>query len=254
MLHGKTKAAKAAIRWLSNSQKGRILPSDALVDIKDTNGTTSKVTVLQALKMKHPEPHSPPLSTLLSTNSFPPRYDLGITGAHIQHITSHIQGSAGPSGTDANHWQDVILRYGAHSEKLRDSIAALVRCISNSVTQWDDIRALMACSLLGFDKSPGIRPIAVGESLRRIACKTVCMLTRHELEDVVIFHNCVKAGIEAAIHAVSDMFREKDNDDWGVLLVDASNAFNSINRQALLLNSRVLWPCFFLILIEVGFL
>jgi hypothetical protein len=88
MLHGKTKAAKAAIRWLSNSQKGRILPSDALVDIKDTNGTTSKVTVLQALKMKHPEPHSPPLSTLLSTNSFPPHYDLEIMGAHIQHITN----------------------------------------------------------------------------------------------------------------------------------------------------------------------
>jgi hypothetical protein len=50
----------------------------------------------------------------------------------------------------------------------------------------------MACRLLAFDKSPGIRQIAVGESLRRIACKTVYMLTKHELEDVfVIFHNCV---------------------------------------------------------------
>ena len=45
---------------------------------------------------------------------------------------------------------------------------------------------------------------------------------------------------EAAIHAVYDIFNEDDTE--AVLLVDASNAFNSINREALLHNTRVLYP------------
>ena len=39
---------------------------------------------------------------------------------------------------------------------------------------------------------------------------------------------------------------------WGVLMVDASNTFNSLNRTTMLLDAHVLWPrCarFFLTLI-----
>ncbi len=49
-------------------------------------------------------------------------------------------------------------------------------------------------------------------------------------------------GIEGAIHAVSDLFDGHSEDAWGVLMVDASNAFNSINRISVLWNARVLWP------------
>ena len=181
MLHGKT---RAAVRWLSDYSKGRVLPSDSNVEFKDTEGEVLKTTVLDVLKKKHPESQSPPVSTLLKCDPLPPRLDLEVTGAHIHLIASRIQGSAGPSGTDAGHWQDVLLRYGAHSNRLRDSVAALVRRLSNSAIPWEDVRALVACRLVALDKCPGVRPIGVGETLRRTAGKTVCMLTRYDLEEV----------------------------------------------------------------------
>ena len=48
------------------------------------------------------------------------------------------------------------------------------------------------------------------------------------------------AGSEAATHAVYDMF-SKDKTE-AVLMVDGSNAFNSINREGFLYNTKVLCP------------
>ena len=49
-----------------------------------------------------------------------------------------------------------------------------------------------------------------------------------------------KAGCEAAAHAMREIFEETSTD--AVLFVDASNAFNSMNRHALLHNIRYLCP------------
>ena len=56
------------------------------------------------------------------------------------------------------------------------------------------------------------------------------------------------AGVEAAVHAVRSSFL-RDNTE-GILLVDASNAFNSLNRIVALHNIRQLCPSFAPILIN----
>ena len=49
-----------------------------------------------------------------------------------------------------------------------------------------------------------------------------------------------RGGCEAAIHAMRDIFL--DDRTEGVLLVDVSNALNSLNRRAALLNMFHLCP------------
>ena len=42
---------------------------------------------------------------------------------------------------------------------------------------------------------------------------------------------------------MQDLFSEnKNEEDWGILLVDAANGFNALNRKAMLWNVRHLWP------------
>ena len=52
----------------------------------------------------------------------------------------------------------------------------------------------------------------------------------------------VEAGIEAAIHSMRAIYSE--NESEGMLLIDASNAFNSLNRNVALHNIGVICPSF----------
>ena len=47
-------------------------------------------------------------------------------------------------------------------------------------------------------------------------------------------------GCEAAIHAMKTVFEDDESD--AILLIDAANAFNSMNRAAMLENIRKLCP------------
>ena len=195
---------RTAVHWLTERSGGGVLkPSDST-----TIGGTS-MTVLEALGLKHPDPCAPPDWILPALDNLPLFEDSEITGSHILLIAHQLQGGAGPGGCDASHWRDILLRYGSSSTRSCDSVAGLCHCLCNSIVPWDSIRALVASRLIALDKCPGVRPIGIGETLRRVIGKSVCMATRLDADLVCSSDQLsvgFQVGIEEAIHGMNEMF------------------------------------------------
>ena len=88
-----------------------------------------------------------------------------------------------------------------------------------------------------------MRPIGVGEVPRRIIAKAILSLFRLDIQDAAgPLQVCAgqDGGCEAAIHAMRQFFAEPEVQ--GALIVDASNAFNTINRQSALQNIKSICP------------
>ena len=132
-----------------------------------------------------------------------------------------------------------------HSNYLREAVAALTCRFANSVLEWTEIKELMANHLVAVDECPGVRPIGIGESLRRIVGKTMTLVTGRDVQDICGAEQLatgLKSGVEGDIHAMTDLYDEFSGDGWGFLLVDAANAFNLVSRVTAVWNARILWP------------
>ena len=94
-----------------------------------------------------------------------------------------------------------------------------------------------ACCLIALEKNPGIRPIEIGEVIRRIIGKAVLKVIRPDIMQVIDNSQlCAgqEAGIESAVHVIDQLFNEESTK--AALLIDPSNAFNCLNRQTALRN------------------
>ena len=93
------------------------------------------------------------------------------------------------------------------------------------------------------DKNPGVRPIGIGEAARRIVGKAILKVIKPDILKVTgNLQLCAgkEAGVEAAVHSVHTLFEDESTD--AALLVDASNAFNRLNRQVALRNFPKICP------------
>lgn len=236
MLVGKV---KSALRLLSQPGRGRLLSLD---DAVISGG--KEMTAREVLLAKHP-PAAPadPAALLTDTPplSHPVLFDR-LDGAMIRSSALHSQGSAGPSGLDASNWRRLCTMYHGSSQRLCNAIAAVGRRLATTYLHPDGLRALTACRLIPLDKNPGVRPIGVCEALRRIIGKAILRVAGPDIRWAVgSLQLCAgqKAGSEAAVHAMQDLFACGAE---GILLVDAQNAFNSLNRRVALHNIQSLCP------------
>ena len=162
-----------------------------------------------------------------------------------------IHGSSGPSCLDAHAWRRLCTSFKGASIDLCNSLACVARRLCTSYVDPKSVSSFLACRLIALDKCPGVRPIGIGDTARRIVAKAVLSVVKPDIQHA---SGCLQmcggqiSGIEAAVHAIRSAF---DNEGCeAVLLADASNAFNSLNRLTALHNIQRLCPPLATILIN----
>ena len=145
---------------------------------------------------------------------------------------------------DANGFRQ-ILESKSFKKSGTDLCTAIAAMPPRLCTEFIDplsIETILANRLIPLDKGKGaVRPIGVGEVMQRIMGKCVMHVTKPDVTDASgSLQVCAghKSGCEAAIYAMHNIFEVDERD--AVLLIDASNAFNALNRAAALHNIRVL--------------
>ena len=138
-------------------------------------------------------------------------------------------------------WRLYCISFGTASSDLCPAISAFGRRISTSYVDLSSLAAYTACHLIPLNKNPGVCPIGVGEVLRRIVGKPVMKVARQDLQHAAGSSQLCASqigGCKAAVHAMRNIFASASVD--GVLLVDATNAFNELNRQVTFHNVEVI--------------
>ena len=191
----------AALRFVSESSSGGVLP---LTD-----------DVMAQLKEKHPNPQPTKLGSLLFgsiDDEVPETLYSEINGEMVREAALRTKGAGGPSGIDANGFPRIMASKSFKQSSLRlcETIATMTKILCTQYIDPSTIEPLIASRLIPLDKGEGaVRPIGVGEVLRRIIGKCVMNIAKKDVVEVSGSPQlCAgqKSGSEAAIHAMHTIF------------------------------------------------
>ena len=193
---------------------------------------------LVMLKQKHPDSH-PDCSIIPAPDA--ELCSIAIKEEDVRRaIVSFPNGSAGgPDGLRPQHLKDLT------SPSANEGGSLLLRALTSLVTLIlrgktpEQIRPFFfGAKLVALRKKlGGVRPIAVGCTLRRLAAKCASALVRKELPELLTPRQLgfgVPLGVDAAVHAARAYLRDLHSDQV-IMKVDFKNAFNSIRRDKMLL-------------------
>ena len=245
---GKMKEVDKSKKFASLMKQGKVSKAGRELTSEATVGTLALTEeTRRQLKEKHPQAKEAAPEALFEGEYDPPDPVIfeRITGEKMWKHALHTHGAAGPSGLDAKGWKSLLSssKFGIVAKDLCDAVAALARKLATE--DCHNIEAITACRLIALDKNPGCRPVGIGEVLRRIIGKAIMEVTKDDIREAVgNLQVCAgqRAGCEAAIHAMREIYENTECE--AVMLVDATNAFNTLNRKATIHNIRVKCPSF----------
>lgn len=234
--------SKLAARISAKLEEGDFRGAIRLACSEDSIAPDNEDTTA-SLRLKHLAPHQ-------DTNIPPPpeeeevkeslRVDEGVL---IRAICSFPKGSAGGiDGLRPQHLRDMT--GGTAGEGRGLLLRALVN-FTNLVLAGktpEEVRpSFFGANLIALNKSSGgVRPIAVGCTLRRLVAKTASMAVMDRMGTMLgplQLGYGVRQGAEAAVHAAR-LYLENLPPNHVLLKLDFKNAFNSVRRDRLLEAAR----------------
>ena len=211
---------------------------------------SSKTTILeinpetlQMLQEKHPDIHPerqlPPAPENGDADYVTPTVTLEDVRLAIQ---SFRNGSgAGHDLLLPQHLKDMIsITQGEAADNLLEAITDFLNVVilSGKLPEWM-CPVFYGAKLIALSNSEGegLRPIAIGMTLRRLAGKIVMSKLRSDCKQLLSSQQLgvgVIRGAEIAVHTLRRYVRSNDDIDKIVLKLDFKNAFNSIRRDKVL--------------------
>jgi hypothetical protein len=195
---------------------------------------------------KHPKPE-PMSPQVLIAGEMPPSlhpvFFSPINGDLIKKNALRTSGGAGVSQQEDALWHKMVSGHKEASASLTNALASVARRLVTEYVDPQGLEALLANRGIAIDKCPGLRPVGVGEMARRIIGKAVMAVTGEKVrESVGALQLCAghPVGVESAIHAMRGFLDDESSD--GILLIDADNAFNRVNRAVALWNVQFTCP------------
>jgi hypothetical protein len=167
-----------------------------------------------------------------------------LNGSLIKKCALKTEGAAGVSQADNLLWHKMVTSFKESSADLCQAVAAAAVKMATQYVDPAGLEALMANRGVPLDKCPGLRPVGIGEVKRRIMGKAIMNIVGTDVQEASgALQLCAgqSAGVEAAVHAMRKIFAA-DETDAVLALVDADNAFNRANREAVLWNVQYVCP------------
>src|SRR6218665_466487 len=193
---------------------------------------------------KHPiDPHPDSLTGLPSPNTTIP-YQVEESDGEAA-IRSFPSGSAGgPDGLRPQHLLELV-NHRETSSALLEEMTGFTNILLCGACPVEVRPILLGGNLIALTKkSGGLRPIAIGYTLRRVAAKCA---NRYAVNKLAPFFAPLQVGIatpagcEAAVHAARKYVTAMPQDHVFVKL-DFSNAFNSLHRDVMLQSAYTVMP------------
>ena len=221
------------------------LPGKACRMLLSSGIAPNSDTTWRLLQAKHPA--CPPPVTPNATSE---PVTLGPTFNILKILRSFPKGtSAGPSGLSVQHLLDAA-SIPLHTS-IGDSLKGIVNLMASGKVPVSVATFLAGGRLIALNKGkegnpPDVRPIAVGETLRRLTGKCICAILRDKISSFFQpsqFGVACKAGAEKIVHSLRRCIDENWlSGDFVVFKVDMSNAFNMVSRQAVLDECATFFP------------